>query len=160
MRTQGDFIVRPYLQIRLLELRPNFSLMDIVQSLPYPINAKHKARNFTSINFVSKKGKLVIFHDTCRAFKWSASNEHSNDQIFKWSAFRRQTFSHSDIFLFRGNLLSLHGILFPISRNGSFIFIFPTDRKAHTTSFDGPVVEHWLELKIAQIANGSTVQDR
>ena len=37
---------------------------------------------------------------------------------------------------------------------------FPTDRTAHTTTFDGPVMDHWLEWKIAQIANTSTMQDR
>ena len=26
----------------------------------------------------------------------------------------------------------------------------PTDRIAHTTAFDTPVVEHWLEREIAQ----------
>ena len=29
---------------------------------------------------------------------------------------------------------------------------FPTDRTADTTTFDGPVVDHWLEQKIAQAA--------
>ena len=33
---------------------------------------------------------------------------------------------------------------------------FPTDR----TTFDGPVVDHWLEWKRAQTANASTVQDQ
>ena len=37
---------------------------------------------------------------------------------------------------------------------------FPTDRKAHTTAFDGPVVDYWLEWKIAQTANASAVWDR
>ena len=27
---------------------------------------------------------------------------------------------------------------------------FSTDRAAHTTAFDGPVVDHWLKPKIAQ----------
>ena len=45
----------------------------------------------------------------------------------------------------RGNPLSPHGLLFPISSNGSFI-----DRIIHTTAFVTPVVEHWLERKIAQ----------
>ena len=27
---------------------------------------------------------------------------------------------------------------------------FPTDRTAHTTAYDGPVVNHWLERKIAR----------
>ena len=33
---------------------------------------------------------------------------------------------------------------------------FPT----HTTSFKGPVVDQWLEWKIAQTPNASAVQDR
>ena len=33
---------------------------------------------------------------------------------------------------------------------------FPTDR----TAFDGPAVDNWLEWKIAQTANASTMQDR
>ena len=31
---------------------------------------------------------------------------------------------------------------------------------AHTTAFDGPVVDHWVEWKIAQTVNASTMQDR
>ena len=37
---------------------------------------------------------------------------------------------------------------------------FPTDRMAHTTAFDRPAVDHWLEKKIAQTANATAVQDR
>ena len=37
---------------------------------------------------------------------------------------------------------------------------FPTDTTAHTAAFDGPVVDHWLERKIFQTANASTIQDR
>ena len=37
---------------------------------------------------------------------------------------------------------------------------FPTDRTAHTTAFYGPVVDHWLEQKIAQTANVCAVPDR
>ena len=37
---------------------------------------------------------------------------------------------------------------------------FPIDSTAHTTPFDGPVVDHWLERKIAQTANASIMQDR
>ena len=33
---------------------------------------------------------------------------------------------------------------------------FSIDRTVHTTAFDKPVVDHWLELKIAQTAAGST----
>ena len=37
---------------------------------------------------------------------------------------------------------------------------FPTDRTEHATAFDGSVVDHWLEYKIAQTANESAMQDR
>ena len=37
---------------------------------------------------------------------------------------------------------------------------FPRDRTAYTTAFDGPVMDHWLEQKIAQTANASAMQDR
>ena len=36
---------------------------------------------------------------------------------------------------------------------------FSIDRTVHTTAFDKPVVDHWLERKIAQTAAGST-EDR
>ena len=49
----------------------------------------------------------------------------------------------------RGNPLPPHGLLFPISSNGSFICKIP-DRIAHTTAFVTPVVEHWLGREIAQ----------
>ena len=34
------------------------------------------------------------------------------------------------------------------------------DRTVHTTAFDKPVVDHWLERKIAQTAAGSTEKYR
>ena len=37
---------------------------------------------------------------------------------------------------------------------------FPIDRTAHSTAFDGPVVDCWLEWKIAQTENASAKQDR
>ena len=37
---------------------------------------------------------------------------------------------------------------------------FSIDRTVHTTAFDKPVVDHWLERKIAQTASGSTEKDR
>ena len=37
---------------------------------------------------------------------------------------------------------------------------FLTDRTVHITVFDGPVVDHWLEWKIAEIANATAMQDR
>ena len=36
---------------------------------------------------------------------------------------------------------------------------FSIDRTVHTTAFDKPVVDHWLERKIAQTAAGSTEKD-
>ena len=49
----------------------------------------------------------------------------------------------------RGNPLTPHGLLFPISSKGSFIFII-LDRITHSTAFVTSVVEHWLEREIAQ----------
>ena len=52
-----------------------------------------------------------------------------------------------------------HRLLFPISRKGSFIFIFPqTGQHIPHPAFDGTVVDHWLEWKIDQTANASAVQ--
>ena len=50
----------------------------------------------------------------------------------------------------RGNPLLAHGLLFPISRKGSFNMHHPTDRITHTMAFVTPVMEHWLEQEIAQ----------
>ena len=36
----------------------------------------------------------------------------------------------------------------------------PLDRIADTTAFDGPVVDHWFEWKIAQTANAPDMQAR
>ena len=62
-------------------------------------------------------------------------------------------------YFFRWNPLSPpHRLLFPISSKGYFICTFPTDGTAHTTTFVGPVMDHCLEQKIAQIANAPTMQ--
>ena len=37
---------------------------------------------------------------------------------------------------------------------------FPTYRTAHKTAFDEPVVNHWLEWKIAKTANAPAMQVR
>ena len=50
----------------------------------------------------------------------------------------------------RGNPLLPHGLLFPISSKGSFIYTIP-DRIVHTTAFVTPVVDHWLEREICQL---------
>ena len=60
-------------------------------------------------------------------------------------------------YFFRGNLLSPHRLLFPISNKESFICTFP--QTAHTTAFDEPVVDHSLEWKIAQIADASAMME-
>ena len=49
----------------------------------------------------------------------------------------------------KGNLLTPHGLLFPIISKDYFICIIP-DRIIHTTAFVTPVMEHWLEREIAQ----------
>ena len=45
-------------------------------------------------------------------------------------------------------------------QQGIFYIHFPRDRTAHTRAFDGPVVNRWLEQKIAQTANASALLDR
>ena len=45
----------------------------------------------------------------------------------------------------RGNS---HLLLFPISSKGSYICTIPTDRRAYTTVFVTPVVEHCTEQEI------------
>ena len=45
-------------------------------------------------------------------------------------------------------------------QQGIFYMHFLTDKTAHTTAFDVPVVDHWLERKIAQTANAFAMQDR
>ena len=49
----------------------------------------------------------------------------------------------------KGNPLPPHRLLLSINSKGSFICTIPV-RIAHTTAFLTPVVEHWLELEIAQ----------
>ena len=48
----------------------------------------------------------------------------------------------------------------PHKQQGIFYMHFSIDRTVHTTAFDKPVVDHWLERKIAQTAAGSTEKDR
>ena len=59
-----------------------------------------------------------------------------------------------------GNPLPPHRLLFSISNKGSFICTFSIDRTVHTTAFDKPVVDHWMEREIAQTAAESTEKDR
>ena len=62
-------------------------------------------------------------------------------------------------YFFRGNPL-FPPRLFPINSKGSFYRHIHTDRTAHITTFDGLVVDHWLDWKIAQTANAPAVQDQ
>ena len=52
----------------------------------------------------------------------------------------------------RGNPLLPHGLLFLVSSTGSFYMHHPTHRIAHTTAFETPVVEHWLERDLSNEA--------
>ena len=45
-------------------------------------------------------------------------------------------------------------------QQGVFYMHFHTDRTALTTAFDRPIVDHWLEWKIAKIANAPTMHAR
>ena len=71
---------------------------------------------------------------------------HSTHFYLRLYGVRHMVKDHSDSE--RGNPLSLHELLFPISSNGSFICTI--DRITHTTAFVTPVVNHWLEQEIAQ----------
>ena len=53
----------------------------------------------------------------------------------------------------RGNPLPPHGLLFPISSKGSFIWTIPQAGQHIPRPFVTPVVEHWLEREIAQWAH-------
>ena len=59
---------------------------------------------------------------------------------------RHMVKDHSDCK--RGKPLPPHGLFFPISR--VLYMHHPTNRRAYTTAFVTPVVEHWLEQEIAQ----------
>ena len=61
--------------------------------------------------------------------------------------------------IFKGNRLSPHRLLFPISSKGSFICTFSQTCCIYHI-IDEPVVDHWLERKIAQTANLPTRQAR
>ena len=83
---------------------------------------------------LSKKEGNVLFNDTLNTF-------------YLWLyGIRHMVKDHSDSK--KGNPLPPHRLLFPISSKGTCICI--TDRITHTMVFVTPVIEHWLERKIAQ----------
>ena len=51
-------------------------------------------------------------------------------------------------------------LVFFDKQQGIFYMHFSIDRTVHTTAFDEPVVDHWLERKIAHAAAWSTEKDR
>ena len=62
-------------------------------------------------------------------------------------------------YFLRHNPLSLHRLLFPI-RSKDILYALSHTQEVHIIAFDGPVVDHCLEWKIAQTANAPTVQVR
>ena len=73
-----------------------------------------------------------------------------------WTSF---IWSRWHTFLERNPLPPHRATLFD-KQQGIFYMHFSIDRTVHTTAFDKPVVDHWLERKIAQTAAGSTEKDR
>ena len=63
-------------------------------------------------------------------------------------------------YFFRGNPAVATYSALSDKQQGDFYMHFPTDRSAYTTAFDERVVDHWLERKTVQTANGSTEQDQ
>ena len=94
-----------------------------------------KPEKFNYLVEIRKEGN-VLFNDALNTF------------YLRLYGVRHMVKDHSDSE--RGNPLPPHGLLFPISSKGSFIFHHPTDRITHTTAFVTPVVEHWLEREITQ----------
>ena len=76
------------------------------------------------------------------------------------SVIGRHSYGHVDTLFRRKPAAATNRLLFSISSKGSFICTFCIDRTVHTTAFDKPVVDHWLERKIVQTAAGSTEKDR
>ena len=79
--------------------------------------------------------------------------------IFISLTFARQAYGHSDTFLWMKPAVATQATL---SDKQQWVFYVqvPTGRTAHTTAVDGPVMGHWLEWKMTQTANSSTVQDQ
>jgi len=70
-----------------------------------------------------------------------------------------QSYGHSYICILRKSTATTLATLSD-KQQGVFYMHRPIDRTAHTTAFGKPVVDHWLERKIAQTAYGSTEKDR
>ena len=81
-------------------------------------------------NLIRKEGN-VLFNDTLNSF------------YLRLYGVRHMVKDHSD------SERKTHGLLFPISSKGSFIYSLP-HRIAHTTAIVTTVVGYWLEQEIAQ----------
>ena len=75
--------------------------------------------------------------------------------VFISSAIGRQAYGQCDIFLYMKPTVATQATLFNKVQE-----IFPPEGRAHTTTFDGLVVDHRFEWKIAQTANAATMQVR
>ena len=79
--------------------------------------------------------------------------------IFISVAIGRQAYDTCDIFLYRKAAVAIYSPR-SVKQQRIFYLHFPTHSTVHTTSFDRPVVNPWLEQKIAQTANPTAVQDQ
>ena len=75
-------------------------------------------------------------------------NDALNTFYLRLYGVRHMVKDHSDSE--RGNPLSPHGLLLPISSKVFFYMHHPIDRMTHTTAFVTPVVVRLLEREIAQ----------
>ena len=92
------------------------------------------------------KGKFILFNDASRG------------HLFSYPRLLNVKGMVIVTYFFRGNLLLPYRLLFPISNMGSFISTFQQTGQ-HIPVFDGPVVDDWLEWKIAQTTNAYVAQD-
>ena len=87
-----------------------------------------------------------------RILHWKEGNVLFNDALntfyLRLYGVRHMAKDHSDSE--KGNPLPPHRLLFSINSKGSFFMHHSIYRIAHTTAFVTPVVDHWLELEIAQ----------
>ena len=96
------------------------------------------------------KEENILFNDALNTFylrlygrKDVLFNDALNTFYLRLYGVRHMAKDHSDSE--RGSPLPPHGLLFPISSKGSFIFTFPLTLIAHTTTFSWS----WLEFEIA-----------
>ena len=86
----------------------------------------------------NKREKNVLFNDALNTF------------YLRLYGVRHMVKDHSDSE--KRNPLPPHRLLLSINSKGFFYMHHPTDRITHTTAFVTPVVDHWLERDIYNIA--------